>query len=139
MSNRNNAPRIAFSLKDIESEDLRDKLGMNYIMLEQLKRIRVQAIRSVELAAAEAAKASAEVSIAETKLLIDAGEAFDLITTEPAWQVRRNGQGDVIFECLLTETDVQNLQRAHSQQIRSQAANAVSGDDSSSGMFRDED
>jgi hypothetical protein len=135
---------VKFKLSDVDDEELRTKLEHKFLVYENLKREQVKAIREAQRAAARGTMALAEVQLSESELLIEASEAFDLISTEPAWIIRRSPNGAVIFECMLTQTDIQNVQRGQIKQMKEQIKPTVDDDDdeddsaSDEGMFRKE-
>ncbi|MGD0904925.1 MAG: hypothetical protein ABR924_18535 [Terracidiphilus sp.] len=133
-------PSIRFKLSEVEDEDLRSKLEMKYVELEVHKRTQVQSIRAAMRAQALAAKALAETQLAELDFIIDASEAFDLITTEPNWITRRSKEGAVILECLLTQNEMQDIARAQVKHVKEQVQEQTPNDDDGDngpGMFED--
>lgn len=139
MSNKA-APSIKYKLSDVQDEDLRSKLEHGYIAYENLKRIQVETLRKAQRATAEANRAMADVQLAEMDFLIDASDAFDLISTEPNWITRRNSEGQVILECLLTQKDIQDIQRTQMKHVKDHVKPIIDEEDGedASGLFRDE-
>ena len=130
------AASIQFKLGDVQDPALREKLEMKYMQFEVVRREQVVALRQAQKAMAEAQKNAAEVAISELDFIIEAGEAFDLIQTEPYWVTRRNKEGQVLLECLLTQNDIQNITRKQVKNMREQTS-TDDGDDSP-GMFGDD-
>jgi hypothetical protein len=123
------AASVQFKLSEVEDPALRERLEMQYMQLEVQKRTQVQAQRQSQRANAEAVKAMAEVMLSELDFVISAGEAFDLVQTEPNWMTRRTKDGAVVLECLLTQNDIQNIQRTQVGHVREQIAEANGGSD----------
>lgn len=133
--NRQN-PSVQYRLDSIQDEDLRSRLEHKYLEFETLRKIQVESFRNAQRNAALATKAMAEMQLAEMDFIIDAGEAFDLISTEPNWITRRTGDGHVVLECLLTQNDIQNIARVQTSQVRNQVENAIGDDaDDTDGLF----
>jgi hypothetical protein len=128
---------VSYKLSDVNDEDLRRRLEYKYLEFEVLRKSQVESYRAAQRAAAMASKAMAEVQLAELDFVIDAGEAFELITTEPNWITRRSGNGEVVLECLLTQSDIQNIARTQTKQIREQVKpDADDGDNDGNDLFR---
>lgn len=138
MSNRKQHPSIQYRLSEINDEELRTRLEHKYIEVEVHKRTQVESLRAAQRAAAMATRAMADVQIAELDFVIEAGEAFDLVQTEPAWMVRRNKEGAIVLECLLTQSDIQNIQRAQVNHVREQAKELNKDEPDTNGMFGEE-
>lgn len=118
---KHKAPNITYLLSDVKDEALREKLEKRFIEFETLKRFNVEAQRSALRAQSNYMKAAAEVQIAQLDFLIEASEAFELISTEPIWMIRRRGaDGEVVLECLLTERDMQRMAHAQTKQMKDQ-------------------
>jgi hypothetical protein len=128
---------VNFLLSDVKDEELRERLEHKFIEFETLKRMNVETQRSALRAIANAAKTVAEVQLAQLDFLIQASEAFDLITTEPIWQIRRRGDGEVVLECLVTEKDMQKMQRAQTKQMKDQIQE-INGHDDEDGDGEDD-
>jgi hypothetical protein len=122
-------------LSEIEDPQLREKLENKYASLETYKKLQVEAIREAQRASARATMAQAQAQLEEIEFIIAAGEAFDLIATEPNWLTRRNSRGQVLLECLLTQTDIQTIARAQAGEIRKQVRQNLDDDDANS-MFK---
>ena len=123
------AASVQFKLSEVEDPVLRERLEMQYMQLEVQKRTQVQTLRQAQRAGAEATKAMAEVILSELDFVISAGDAFDLVQTEPNWMTRRTKDGAVVLECLLTQNDIQNIQRTQVGHVREQIAEATGGED----------
>jgi Glu-tRNA(Gln) amidotransferase subunit E-like FAD-binding protein len=141
-TNKHKGQTIQFFLSDVKDEELRDALEHKFLSFEGLKRQNIEAQRSALRAQSDAARVIAELQISQLDLLTKAGDAFDLITTEPMWIVRRRGDGQVVFECLVTEKDIHQMARAQSKQMKDQIAE-ISGhdnddedDDEDNSMFK---
>lgn len=124
------APSVTYLLSDVKDEALREKLERKFIEFETLKRLNVEAQRAALRAQANAMKTAAEVQLSQLDFLIQASEAFDLISTEPIWMIRRRGSdGEVVLECLLTEKDMQKMARAQTKQMKDQMSEIAGHDD----------
>ena len=135
----NKKPKITtkqFRLSDIEDLELRERLEHKYIGFSTHKRDLVEKLRVAEAAAARASIAAANVSLAQTEFLIEAGDAFDLVATEPNWILRRDHDGVVVLECLLTESDMQKVARHQVSKMKEQV-NETGPEPG--GMFGDDD
>lgn len=140
MSKPSQHSSVIYSLSSIEDETLRSRLEHSYIMFEVLKKDQVEAIRQAQRAQARAQQALAAAALAELDFLIDASEAFELISSEPAWITRRDKNGKVLLECLITQGEIQSIQKSAIKQMRKQTAELQDNDDDDSptdSMFRD--
>jgi hypothetical protein len=132
---------VTHLLSEVKDDALREKLERRFIDFETLKRMNVEAQRSALRAQANAMKTAAEVQLAQLDFLIEAAEAFELISTEPVWMIRRRGaDGEVVLECLLTERDMQRMAHAQSKQMKDQIKEITGTeddeqDDNDDGMF----
>lgn len=124
------APSVTYLLSDVKDEALKEKLETKFIEFETLKRLNVEAQRGALRSQANAMKTAAEVQLSQLDFLIQASEAFDLISTEPIWMIRRRGSdGEVVLECLLTEKDMQKMARAQTKQMKEQISEITGHDD----------
>jgi hypothetical protein len=119
---KQSGPSVSYTLSQVRDEELRSRLEHRFIEFEALKAGNVTAQRTALRAQSNAIRSAAEVQISQLDFLMEAGEAFDLIATEPLWMVRRRGDGEVVLECLLTEKDMHNMARAQSKQMKDQIA-----------------
>ncbi len=134
------APSVTYLLSDVKDEALREKLEHQFLTFEGLKRINVEAQRAALRAQANAMKTVAEVQLAQLDFLIQASEAFDLISTEPIWMIRRRGSdGEVLLECLLTERDMQKMAHAQTKQMKDNISEITGGADDDEGEGDDDD
>jgi hypothetical protein len=129
---KNLKPGITHKLSDISDETAKSELLALFDRKEGYRRLSVEAGREAMLRTAEAkiSQAKAETVMAQTQqaeiaFMIRAGNEFDEINTEPVWQVRKartkDGALDVIFECLMTENDIQNYHSKRASIIRQQS------------------
>jgi isoleucyl-tRNA synthetase len=127
-------PSVQYKLSDIDDSELKERLEQQFLAVEAQKTLQVEAMRSAERAAAMAMKAMAEVKLAEIDFLIAAGDAFDMVRTEPSWMIRRQREGGVVLECLLTQNDIENITRVQTKKLREQAEKEIDDSDTG-GMF----
>ena len=134
-------PSVVYQLSDIEDEELKGRLEMKFIEFETLKKLSVESQRAALRAQAHTMKTTAELQLTQLDFLIEASEAFDLISTEPIWMIRRRRDGQVVLECLLTEKDMQHMAQAQTKQMKDQISEitgSVPGeeDEDDNGMFK---
>ena len=125
---KSHPPSQIFLLSDVKDEELREKLEHQFISYETLKKLNVEAQRVALRGQANALKTGAEVQLAQLDFLIQASDAFDLISTEPIWMIRRRADGEVVLECLVTEKDMQRMAKAQTKQMKDQIKE-ITGDD----------
>jgi len=115
---RHSQPSVVYLLSDVKDPELKEQLEHQFIQFEGLKKMYVEAQRNAFRAQANATKTLAEVQLSQLDFLIAASGAFDLISTEPVWMIRRRGDGEIAMECLLTERDIQRIARAETKKMK---------------------
>jgi hypothetical protein len=128
MKRHSSQPSVVYLLSDVEDPELKEKLEHQFIQYEGLKKMYVEAQRNAFRAQANATKTLAEVQLSQLDFLIAASGAFDLISTEPVWMIRRRGDGQIIMECLLTERDIQRMARAETKKMKERTMEITDGD-----------
>jgi hypothetical protein len=118
-----------YLLSDVQDPELKERLEHQFIQYEGLKKMYVEAQRNAFRAQANATKTLAEVQLSQLDFLIAASAAFDLISTEPIWMLRRRGDGQIAMECLLTERDIQRIARAETKKMKERIQEAGQDDD----------